>query len=358
VSTRSRLAQVAQKRAAYQPVGLTLASEPGVYANRNAVIVEIARIRPNPRNPRTAFPAEALEELAQSIRANGLYNPITVRRDGDHYTIVAGERRYRAALQIGLSELPCIVVDISDDDAYVASLIENLQREDLQPYEEAEALGLLVNERGMGVREVGRLIHKSVFYVSTKVRVAQDPELLQAVKAGLPMTAAQQLVAVREPERRKEIIERFQRGEVKVHHLQRLLRPVEPPRATREQQSTRAPEEAAVLYEIAVQPSAAPITAWGPPDAPHAEPSHPAASGAVDAAAEPVTWLERRAEDAQRSAHAALEGLVARFTSESARVRAELERALGAGALLAPAHRERLTAELAAWQALLARQRP
>lgn len=358
MSTRARLAEVARKRAAYQPVGLTLASEPGVYANRNAIIVEIGRIRPNPRNPRTSFPAEALEELAESIREHGLYNPLTVRREGEHYVIVAGDRRYRAALQVGLTELPCIVVDITADEAYVASLIENLQREDLQPHEEAEALGYLVNERGMGVREVARLIHKSVFFVSTKVRVAQDPELLAAVRAGLPMTAAQQLVAVREPERRQEIIARFLRGEVKVHTLPRLLRPeasstprrpdesapaderpAEPPEpqdgrsSTEEERVEPAPGASAapgVLYEITPPPPAAPA----PPPAIAPVPEPPAAESPA----------------AERLAR-----LVAEFAAHSQRLRAQVERALAEGGALAPAERERLGAELDAWRALLRR---
>lgn len=228
MSKLDRLAELSRRRAAYQPVGLSVAAEPGVYSNAQALMVSVARIRPNPRNPRKTFSAEALDELADSIRAKGILNPITVRRSGDHYVIVAGDRRYRAALQVGLEAVPCIVRDLTEDDAYVESLIENLQREDLAPEEEAAALQYLVVERGLGVREIARLIHKSPAYVSTKVRVAQDPELVEAVRGGLPISAAERLLAVDDPERRRAIIAGFQRGEYKTQDLPRLLRPRPP----------------------------------------------------------------------------------------------------------------------------------
>src|SRR5579863_5992953 len=118
--------------------------------------LSVKRIKPNPFQPRRQFREEALEELAQSIRANGIIQPISVRKAGDEYQIIAGERRWRAAQLAGLTMVPVIVQDIADEKLLEVALIENIQREDLNPIELAEAFERMVTELSLSHEEIGR----------------------------------------------------------------------------------------------------------------------------------------------------------------------------------------------------------
>ena len=134
-------------------------SEAGIGQLAAAKLIAIDRICPNPNQPRRAFVDATLAELAESIRARGVLQPIRVRRHGDGFQIVAGERRFRAAQLVGLRELPAVVVEQDDAQAYVDSLIENIQREDLNPIDRAEALKQLRVNLGLQSWEaVGREI--------------------------------------------------------------------------------------------------------------------------------------------------------------------------------------------------------
>ena len=134
-------------------------SEAGIGQLADAKTIAVERIRANPDQPRRIFVDATLLELADSIRARGVLQPIRVRRDGDGFQIVAGERRFRAAQLVGLRELPAVVVDQDEDDAYIDSLIENVQREDLNPIDRAEALRRLrVNLGLQSWEEVGDVL--------------------------------------------------------------------------------------------------------------------------------------------------------------------------------------------------------
>lgn len=134
-------------------------SEEGVGQLAEAKIIAIARIEANPAQPRRAFDPATLAELADSIRARGVLQPIRVRRHGDVFQIIAGERRFRAAQLAGLRELPAVVVDQDDDSSYLDALIENIQREDLNPLDRADALRRLRVNLGLrSWEDVGRLL--------------------------------------------------------------------------------------------------------------------------------------------------------------------------------------------------------
>ena len=124
------------------------------------VRLPLASIRPNPRQPRKRFAEESLKELADSIREKGLLQPLLVRPQGDGYELVAGERRYRAALMAGLQEVPAVVKDLTDREALELALVENLQREDLSPVEEARGYQALL-EMGLTQEEVARRVGKA-----------------------------------------------------------------------------------------------------------------------------------------------------------------------------------------------------
>ena len=140
-------------------------------------LVPLASVVPNPDQPRKHFAEEALADLAASIKARGLLQPIVVRRTSDGYSLLAGERRFRAARIAGLDRVPALIRE-GDDDLEVA-LIENLQREDLSPLEEAEALALLIERHGYSHREVADLLGKSRPYVSNTLALNKLPESIK-----------------------------------------------------------------------------------------------------------------------------------------------------------------------------------
>jgi ParB family transcriptional regulator, chromosome partitioning protein len=145
--------------------------------------VPIAEIGPNPFQPRTVFDPARLHELAQSIQANGLIQPLILRRKGDRYELVAGERRLRAAQIAGLTEVPAVVQDYADDRILEIALIENLQREDLNPIETAQALDRLVREMNLSHEEIGRRTGKDRSTIANLLRLLRLPNEVQILLA-------------------------------------------------------------------------------------------------------------------------------------------------------------------------------
>jgi ParB family chromosome partitioning protein len=168
---------------------------PGERNMPGAKMIVTGRIRPNPAQPRRQFDRAGLEELAASIRERGIMQPLVVRPSGDGYTITMGERRFRAALLAGLDEVPVIVRDVSDEQAFLDALIENLQRANLTDEEEAEAYrGLLA--QGHGVREIAAKLGIAPSKVSRLTRVFEDPSLAAAIAAGkITKSQAQEMLA-------------------------------------------------------------------------------------------------------------------------------------------------------------------
>ena len=141
--------------------------------------VEVARIRPNPNQPRVQFDEEALDELSESIRQRGVLQPILLRPEGEDYMIIAGERRWRAAQRARLHAIPAIVRDIDESTTSEIALIENIQRLDLNPLEEAEGYRQLIQRHGHTQDEVGRIVHKSRSHVANLLRLLDLPEFVR-----------------------------------------------------------------------------------------------------------------------------------------------------------------------------------
>jgi ParB family chromosome partitioning protein len=137
--------------------------------------VEVARIRPNPNQPRVDFDEEALGELATSIREHGILQPILLRPDGDGYLIVAGERRWRAAQKAGKHSVPALIRDLGDAQLAEIALIENIQREDLNPIEEAEGYRQLIERHGHSQEGLGAIVHKSRSHIANLLRLLSLP---------------------------------------------------------------------------------------------------------------------------------------------------------------------------------------
>ena len=138
---------------------------------RKLMTLPVERIQPNTSQPRKTFDREELEALAQSIRENGLLQPVTVRKEGGTYLLIAGERRLRACKLAGLREIPAIVTDCAPEDSAVLALLENLQRKDLQMFEQANALVNLLREWQITQEEAAKRLGLSQSYLANKLRL-------------------------------------------------------------------------------------------------------------------------------------------------------------------------------------------
>jgi ParB family transcriptional regulator, chromosome partitioning protein len=179
--------------------------------------IDVDRIRPNPEQPRLVFDETSLGELAASIREHGVLQPILVRplEDGE-FQLIAGERRWRASKAAGLATIPALVEEIDDDTALEISIIENLQREDLSPLDEATMYDRMVREHGYSVRRLAQKLGKDKGYLENRLRLADAPveirELVSLRKDTL--SHAYELLKVDDPKKRKRLAGQVARGEL------------------------------------------------------------------------------------------------------------------------------------------------
>ena len=148
----------------------------GEFFSSRVRYISLNQIRPNPQQPRRSFDEDSLSELAESIRSYGILQPLTVRRQGTGYELVAGERRLRAAAMAGLREVPCLVAQVGEEDSALLALMENLQRRDLDCWEEAEALSRLIARYGLSQEEAARRLGRSQPAVANKLRLLRLPD--------------------------------------------------------------------------------------------------------------------------------------------------------------------------------------
>ena len=156
------------------------------YMETGRVVFLPARsIRPNPAQPRRIFREEALAELADSIRRHGILQPLSVRRVGNSYELIAGERRLRAGVLAGLSEIPCIIMSMDEEESGAAALIENLQRQNLDFIEEARAIARLMEKGRLSQEQAAGLLGRSQSSVANKLRLLRHSEaVLTALREG------------------------------------------------------------------------------------------------------------------------------------------------------------------------------
>lgn len=169
------------------------------YMETGRVVFLPARaIRPNPSQPRQVFGEDALAELTDSIRRHGVIQPLSVRRVGTSYELIAGERRLRAAQAAGLSEIPCIVMNMDDTESGVVALVENLQRQDLDFVEEAQGIARLIQLQNLSQDQAARMIGKSQSAVANKLRLLRHSEpVLRALReSGLTERHARALLKI------------------------------------------------------------------------------------------------------------------------------------------------------------------
>jgi ParB family chromosome partitioning protein len=185
-------------------------------------IVPVDHIEPNPEQPRLAFDQAALDELAASIREHGVLQPILVRPLGPNtYQIVAGERRWRASRQAGVATIPALIEDIDDDTALEIAIIENLQREDLSPLDEAAMYDRMVHEHGYSIRKLADKLGKDKGYLENRLRLADaPPEIRELVSLRRDsLSHAYELLKVEDPKKRRRLAEQVARGELTLIRL-------------------------------------------------------------------------------------------------------------------------------------------
>jgi ParB family chromosome partitioning protein len=191
------------------------------------VYMALTKIEPRKDQPRNIFAEEGLEELSESIREHGVLQPLTVRSiGGGYYHIIAGERRWRAARQAGLLEVPVRVVEADDRKATQLAMVENLQREDLNPVEEARGYKTLISEYGMTQAEVAQRVSKSRPVVANALRLLSLPEnlLVKLENGELTVGSARPLLALNNEEQIQSAAETITKGRLTVRDVEKLVR--------------------------------------------------------------------------------------------------------------------------------------
>jgi ParB family chromosome partitioning protein len=204
-----------------------IASDESVAAGSELVLkLAIDLIEPNPYQPRRVFGQEAIEELAQSIRVDGLIQPIVVRRNGPRYSLVVGERRWRAARLAGLDHIPAIVQDIPQDRVLEVTLVENIQREDLNPIEIALALNRMIQELGLSHETLASRTGKNRTTVTNLLRLLRLPKDIQELVAEkrLSMGHARAILGLEDAQQQRVLAEKTAAQGLSVRQVERLVR--------------------------------------------------------------------------------------------------------------------------------------
>ena len=186
--------------------------------------IDINDIKPNSNQPRKTFDEDKLNELAASIEEHGLIQPLVLRKAEKGYEIVAGERRWRAARKIGIREIPCIVRELTDEENMLLAIIENMQREDLNPIEEAEGIRQMIDTYGLTQEEVSKSVGKSRPYIANSLRLLRLPETVRKyVEDGSLSTGhAKAIAAVSDEKKQIELAEVAIRDGLSVRQLEKL----------------------------------------------------------------------------------------------------------------------------------------
>jgi ParB family transcriptional regulator, chromosome partitioning protein len=207
---------------------ISLLSPEGTDRPAGVRMVPLDRIHPDPNQPRMHFDEDALNDLAASIREHGVLQPVLVRpleSQPHHYQLVAGERRWRASRMAQLEEIPALIEQLDDDTALEIGLIENLQREDLSPLEEALMYERMVGEHGYSVRRLAQKIGKDKGYVENRLRLADAPtEIKQLVSLRKDtISHAYELLKVEDPRKRRKLAEQVATGELSLVKLRERI---------------------------------------------------------------------------------------------------------------------------------------
>ena len=188
--------------------------------------VDIDLVQPNPDQPRTSFKKEDLEELANSIKKNGLLQPILVRKKGDGYQIIAGERRWQACKSLGMAKVPVIMKNVDDDQTIVLALVENIQRSDLNPIEEAYGYRRMMERGKMTQSEVAQAVSKGRSTIANALRLLELPEDAQQLLFEEKITAghARAILSIPSKEGRRKLTDKLVEENLSVREAENMAR--------------------------------------------------------------------------------------------------------------------------------------
>ena len=195
-------------------------------------MVNISKVEPNPDQPRKSFAEDELEELADSIKKIGIFQPILVQDKGDHYMIVAGERRWRAALKAGLKEVPVIIKNYTEEEIVIISLLENIQRVDLNPIEEAQTYKKLIDTYKYKQDEVAEKVSKSRTAVTNSMRLLKLADEVQQllIENLISSGHARALLAVDDKATQYELAQRVMDEKLSVREIEKIIKDLNKPK--------------------------------------------------------------------------------------------------------------------------------
>ena len=214
-------------------------------------LVKITKVEPNREQPRKNFDEDALQELADSIKQFGLLQPILVQDRKDYYEIIAGERRWRAAKLAGLKEVPVIIRNYTEQEIVEISLIENIQREDLNPIEEAQAYKRLLTEFNLKQDEVADRVSKSRTAVTNSMRLLKlCDEVQQMIINGMISTGhARALIGIEDPEKQYNIAQRIFDEKLSVRDVEKLVKNIGKPSTTKLRKPNETDKSLEIIYQ-------------------------------------------------------------------------------------------------------------
>jgi len=221
-----------ERRALGKGLGALIPEKTAVSAahKEEIVYVQSGQIKPNPFQPREDFDQQSIEELAQSIKEKGVIQPLLVRRRGDNYELVAGERRLRAANSLGLKEIPIIVRDVTDQDSLELALIENIQREGLNPIEEAHAYQHLLDKFNVTQEKISEVLGKARVTITNTLRLLKLPhEIQDEMKKGrISFAHGRALLEVEDANRQRSLAQDIISKGLSVRELESLIKSIRP----------------------------------------------------------------------------------------------------------------------------------
>ena len=194
-------------------------------------ILKINEVEPNKKQPRKFFNEEALQELSDSIKQHGIVQPLVVAKKDDYFEIIAGERRWRAAKLAGLKEVPVVIKDYSPQEIMEVALIENIQREDLNPVEEAKAYQNLIKEYNLKQEEVAERVSKSRSAITNSLRLLKlsDDVLTLLMEEEISSGHARALLGLEDSEKQLEIAEKIAKDHLSVREVEKLVKNINQP---------------------------------------------------------------------------------------------------------------------------------
>lgn len=214
--------------------------------------IDIDRIDPNPYQPRRVFDQKSLEELARSISRDGLVQPIVVRPDGSRFTLIVGERRWRAARIAGLADIPAIVREVDPEHVLEVTLIENIQREDLNPIEVAQAFNRMIQELQLSHEEVAARTGKDRSTITNLLRLLRLPKDIQQLIAEkrISMGHARAILGLEEPAQQRALAEKTAAQGLSVRQVERTVRSLTEPRKSAAEAGDQDPNVAAAMIDL------------------------------------------------------------------------------------------------------------